>query len=793
MNSKNPPLRKTMRSNRHQLDTQGKAKPVVSAADAAHLLVDTVWLVVLLASLLLAVALFSFSMTDPSWSRGIGDVGQSRNLLGVLGAYVADVAYYVLGYSAWWLLPIALMGLYRNFRPLQGQSRRPYRVGLGLAGLVLLLFGSPMLEAALWENRLDAQLPVGAGGIIGGGIGAWLHGWLGFSGSLLVFMVLILTGWYAMLQLSWLDVSEKIGAKLEGFWRRLLRQPPDVIKEIPKEKFARRMVRQAQNITAQQVENVTGIVSNRQHGRIQIRTEPPEPIELQTDLFDVKNNVAILGFRLPDLTLLTAPPPVHTHAGKPDDLKYVAEQIEHVFAQHGFEVVVVGAVVGPVLTLFEAETAANLDVLRNSGVPHNLAEMLSVSAVRLTEAAPAGGRIGIEVPNRHRQTVYLSEILAAPVVSQAVSPLTVAVGKDIAGFPVAADLAKMPHLLMGGMRGSGKADGLHTVLLSLLYRNTPEQLRLLLLAPASSVLSVYRDVPHLLQPLLSDAAPVRHVLDWCAAENERRVQLLAHVGVDDWAAFNQAVQTAQDNGHPLLDPFSPNPDEPEALSILPYCVVVVDELDVLLSAQEIHDTIVPLVKNSGATGIHFVLACTQPDVDVLTGYLKTHIPARMAFTVEDRVASRALLDQAGAEHLLLQGDMLFLQPNQVEPVRIQSPFVANHEVAAVVGHCVRQAGAEYWDGLVDGRAAIRIRNVITPNAASDELYEAAVAYVLQSRKASVSALQRQFRIGYNRADRILQALENSGVISSVQVGRGRQVLLSSVNEPHSVSNRTQAT
>lgn len=777
MNFKKSLSRKNSRASRPQLDMQVKVRPMVAASyvAAAHVLADVVWLLVMMFGLVLALALASFSLADPSWSRGIDHDGDIHNLLGPIGAYLSDFVYYLFGYSAWWLLPAALMWLYRNFRVFHVNQDVPYHLGRGLAGLAVLLFGSPLLEAALWADNLDDVLPVGAGGIIGNGIGSVLHGWLGFSGSLLLFVALILFGSHWMLQISWLNVFEKIGGQIHRWWRRLLNQPSDVMTEIPKEKFARRMVRQAQNITAYKVENLTGIVSNRQDGDIHIRTESPEAEVLQTDLFDLKLNELVQGYRLPDLGLLACALHRRLRPPTPDDLQYTAERIERILLDNGVQAAVIGAVAGPVVTVFEVETEQRFGALRYGCLPEIMAQALSVPSVRLTEAALTGGIIGIEIPNRHRQEVLLSEVLAAPVFARAHATLTVALGKDVAGFPVAADLARLPHLLLAGQRGSGKTSGLHSMLASLLYRATPEEVRLLLME-TENTLSVYRNVPHLLHPVITEREVACQALDWCLAETEKRLCLLKHLGVSDLAAYNQTIEQAAQADYTLPDPYSANPDEPDALTVLPYCVVVVDEFDVLLPDEVRHGILLSLTEKAGAAGIHLILAASHPDVDAFTGHLKANIPARMTFAVRDRVASRAILDQTGAETLLQQGDLLFLQPNQADPVRIQGPFVADHEIEAVAAHCARQAHPEYLDGLSDGRAARAIRNAINPNPDSDILYTAALDFVLQSRKTSVSALQREFRIGYNRAARILQALETAGVLSSAELGGSRKIL-----------------
>ncbi|MDO4693301.1 MAG: DNA translocase FtsK 4TM domain-containing protein [Eikenella sp.] len=764
-----------------KLDTGGKAKPVVAPSDAVNLLADVLWLLVLLFTVCTALALASFSMGDPAWSRSIPDTAAPHNLAGLIGAYTADIAYYLFGLSVWWLLPAALVWLYRNFRTVKLNRDKPYNPLLGLAGIALLLFASPLLEAAVWSAELQNSLPVGAGGLAGQSLGGVFTRLLGVSGSLLVLLVLIMAGLSLLLQVSWLTLLEKAGAQAEWLWYRLIRKPHRFIKDIPNAKFTRRMVRQAQNITAEKVETVTGASSNRRLLSVQSGAAPPgveaPPPQRQKDLFDNKAAAEEDGYRLPDIQLLSQPKGSQAEID-PEALQRMAERIEAKLAEFGIRVEVVSAISGPVITRFEIEPAQGVKGSQISNLAKDLARSLSMQSVRVVETIPGKNTMGIEVPNEKRQEVLLREILSSPVFTGAESKLTVALGKDIAGQPVVADLAKMPHLLVGGMTGSGKSVGVNAMIMSMLYKAAPDEVRFIMIDPKMLELSVYADIPHLLCPVVTDMREAGQALNWCVAEMEKRYRLLAHAGVRNLAGFNAKVAEAQAAGKPLPNPFSLNPDQPEPLEKLPYIVVVIDELADLMMVERkaVETQIARLAQKARAAGIHLIVATQRPSVDVVTGLIKANIPTRMAFTVQSRIDSRTILDQMGAEDLLKYGDLLFLQPGNADPTRLQGAFVSDHEVHEVAAFAKRQQPANYVEGLLSGEAAQETVNAVNPNANSDEMFDQAVAFVLESRKTSISSLQRQLRIGYNRAANLMQALEDAGVVSPPDLGGSRKIL-----------------
>ncbi|MBH5329828.1 DNA translocase FtsK 4TM domain-containing protein [Eikenella sp. S3360] len=774
--------------NRHNPPSKSARRAKVPSAAAAasqsiSLLADMLWLLVLLLTVCLALALASFTMEDPAWSRSIPNDAAPRNLAGLAGAYMADVAYYLFGLSVWWLLLAAAVWLYHNFRSVKQSSEKPYHLGMGLGGAALLLFGSPLLEAAAWSAELRESLPMGAGGLIGQSLGSGFTRLLGVSGSLLVQVVLIVAGLSLLLQVSWLTLLEKAGAQLEWLWYKLIRRPHRFVREMPNAKFARRMVRAAKSITAEEVETVAGASSNRKPVTVQISQpaeqglpEKPAP-ERQKDLFDPKGQTEDGEYRLPELDLLTRGQE-HKPDINPEALQRMAERIEAKLAEFGIQVTVVSATAGPVITRFEIEPAQGVKGSQITHLAKDLARSLSMQSVRVVETISGKSTMGIEVPNEKRQEVLLREILSSPVFAEAQSKLTVALGKDIAGQPVVADLGKMPHLLVGGMTGSGKSVGVNAMIMSILYKAAPDEVRFIMIDPKMLELSVYEGIPHLLCPVVTDMREAGQALNWCVAEMEKRYRLLAHAGVRNLVGFNQKVAEAAAAGKPLPNPFSPNPDEPEPLQKLPYIVIVIDELaDLMMTEKKAVETqIARLAQKARAAGMHLIVATQRPSVDVVTGLIKANIPTRMAYTVQSRIDSRTILDQMGAEDLLKYGDLLFLQPGSAEPVRLQGAFVSDHEVHEVASFAKRQQGADYIEGLLSGEAAQETVNAVHPNAGSDEMFDQAVAFILESRKTSISSLQRQLRIGYNRAANLMQALEDAGIVSPADVSGARKIL-----------------
>ena len=760
-----------------QRNEEKKARP----EHVVNLINDALWLFGLVITIYLAISLASFSMDDPAWSRSVPKIHDVANLGGLFGSYLSDVGYYLFGLSFWWWIAASCVFLYKNFRPMKKQeNHKPYNHGVAALALFLLLVCSPIIEHFLFDNALSESLPVGAGGLVGLLAGSGLAWLLGKSGSLLIMLVMLLLSISLLAQVSWLEVMAKSGSHMGGLFGSLMKKlsqyqnkKEDVCTEALETQNTRRMVKEAKTITATPVAPLAGSSSNRK--TVAVSVAPPPKI--QTSLFDntePKNNGE---YHKPNMNLLRMPSeePV---AVNPDELQQTAELIEAKLAEFGIGVQVVSATSGPVITRYEIEPAQGVKGSQIVALSKDLARSMSLQAVRIVETIAGKNTMGIELPNEKRQDVMLSEILSSSVFTDAKSKLTVALGKDIAGTPVVGDLAKMPHLLVAGMTGSGKSVGVNGMIMSMLFKATPDEVRFIMIDPKMLELSIYDGIPHLLCPVVTDMREAGQALNWCVAEMEKRYRLLSHAGVRNLDGFNQKVEQAKAAGKPLLNPFSLNPDDPEPLEKLPLIVVVIDELaDLMMTERKsVEQQIARLAQKARAAGIHMIVATQRPSVDVVTGLIKANIPTRMAFTVQSKIDSRTILDQMGADELLKYGDSLFLQPGSAEPTRLQGAFVSDDEVHQVVNFVKEQAPTNYVEGLLSGEAAIETTNIVNPNANSDELFDQAVAFVLESRKTSISALQRQLHIGYNRAANLVDALENAGVLSPADINGSRRIL-----------------
>ncbi len=483
---------------------------------------------------------------------------------------------------------------------------------------------------------------------------------------------------------------------------------------------------------------------------------------------------------LPSLDLLTAPPaeeePVDMFA-----LEQTARLVESRLGDYRVKAEVVGISPGPVITRFELDLAPGVKAARISNLSRDLARSLSTTAVRVVEVIPGKPYVGLELPNKHRQTVYLREVLDCPKFRDNPSPLAVVLGKDIAGQPVVADLAKMPHLLVAGTTGSGKSVGVNAMILSMLYKATPEEVRFIMIDPKMLELSVYEGIPHLLTEVVTDMKDAANALRWSVGEMERRYKLMSALGVRNLAGYNEKVEQAEAMGRPIPDPFWKPGDSmdmtPPVLEKLPYIVVMVDEFADLMMAvgKKVEELIARLAQKARAAGIHLVLATQRPSVDVITGLIKANIPTRIAFTVSSKIDSRTILDQGGAESLLGMGDMLYMPPNSSMPVRVHGAFVRDQEVHAVVQDWKARGRPQYIESITAGEESEGAGG-IDSDEELDPLFDQAVGFVVDKRRASISGVQRQFRIGYNRAARIIEQMEAQGIVSAPGHNGNREVL-----------------
>jgi S-DNA-T family DNA segregation ATPase FtsK/SpoIIIE len=474
-------------------------------------------------------------------------------------------------------------------------------------------------------------------------------------------------------------------------------------------------------------------------------------------------------------------PSPHLEVVSADTLEFTSRLIERKLKDFGVEVKVVAAYPGPVITRYEIDPAIGVKGSQIINLVKDLARALSVTSIRMVETIPGKTYMALELPNAKRQMVQLSEILGSQVYADMSSMLAMAMGKDISGKPIVVDLAKMPHVLVAGTTGSGKSVGINAMILSILYKATPQQVRMLLIDPKMLELSVYEDIPHLIAPVITDMRQAASGLNWCVVEMDKRYRLMSAMGVRNIAGFNQKIRDAIKAGKPLTNPFSLTPDNPEALEEIPLLVIFIDELADLMMVigKKIEELIARLAQKARASGIHLVLATQRPSVDVITGLIKANVPTRIAFQVSSKIDSRTILDQMGAEALLGQGDMLYLAPGTGYPTRVHGAFVSDQEVHRVAEFLKSQGEPQYIEGVLNSLDEVGAEGGevgMSLDAEADPLYDQAVEIVVKSRRASISLVQRNLRIGYNRAARLVEQMEAAGIVSAMQSNGNREVI-----------------
>ena len=726
------------------------------------------------------VALISYDAQDASWSHS-GTSNQIFNFGGVAGAWIADLLFYLFGFFSL-LLPIMLFynGIIlvrtRNLSP----EDRSQMLVIRWSGFILTLISGCALSG-LHFGVDPAVMPLDAGGILGQITGNYFSHGLGFLGATVLHMALFLAGLTLFTGISWLALIDNIGKYTLIFFEKLIDRYY-LTKDNMEGKKVRIDRQETFNAEIEKYEKRRPVKIEPvvQHLEQSVRVEK----EKQIPLFHTSNTSAN---GIPSLSLLDDPKP--QKAGySAAALEAMSHQLEIKLKDFGIEVQVESVHPGPVITRFEILPAPGVKVSQISNLAKDLARSLSVMGVRVVEVIPGKSVMGLEIPNENRELVVLSEILRSKTFDESTSPLTLALGKDISGKAVVADLAKMPHLLVAGTTGSGKSVGINAMLLSMLYKATPQEVRMILIDPKMLELNAYEGIPHLIAPVVTDMKEAANALRWCVAEMERRYKLMASLGVRNITGYNRKVSDAIEAGTPIKDPLFDKsrlllfPDlVPNDLETLPYIVVVVDEFAdmMMVVGKKVEELIARLAQKARACGIHLLLATQRPSVDVITGLIKSNIPTRIAFQVSSKIDSRTILDQMGAESLLGHGDMLFLPPGTSMPERIHGAFVDDHEVHAVINEIRKSGGPNYIENVLD-----ELPNTLLPGEAStgssgedlDALYDEAVSIVTETRKASISYVQRRLKIGYNRAARMIEEMENSGVVSQVQSNGSREVL-----------------
>jgi S-DNA-T family DNA segregation ATPase FtsK/SpoIIIE len=763
-------------------------------------------------SIFLLIALATYHQADPAWSSTGIPQAEVMNAAGHLGAWLSDILLHLFGYTAF-LLPVGLT--YAIWAVLYAGRNRPTEKEPVPRRLVLVRALSSILGilslcgliALYFSHKLTyISYP---GGILGSVVLSGLQPWLGNFGTVLFLFALTVASVSMSTKLSWFVIIDRVGlytlnsfaflqritvsglVAIKNYGQKLKLRAADEDKNLSKRaptlstapKLA--LSKKSKSNTKQPVsEEATQPVIAPKIARIEPSKRAVQ--ECQTVLFENTSN----GI-LPALGLLDKAKKDTTSQIPTEFLQQMSRAVEAHLKDFGIEVKVVAVHPGPVVTRYEMQLAPGVKVSKITTLAKDLARSLSVMSVRIVEVIQGKSVVGLEVPNDHRETVLLSEVLASEAYDRAQSPLSIALGKDIAGLPKIVDLAKMPHLLVAGTTGSGKSVSINAMLLSLLYKATPQQLRLILIDPKMLELSVYEGIPHLLTPVVTDMKQASNALRWCVGEMERRYRLLAALGVRNLSNFNKKIREANAKEQPIKDPLWHSQD-PEAtqpdLQELPYIVVIIDELAdmMMVVGKKVEQLIARIAQKARAAGIHLVLATQRPSVDVITGLIKANIPTRVAFQVSSKIDSRTIIDQQGAEQLLGHGDMLYLPSGVGVPMRVHGAFVADHEVHNVVADLKKHGTPEYLEDILESSAGEVDPTTGMPEeeegAEADPLYDQAVAIVIETRRASISSIQRRLKIGYNRAARLVEAMEKSGLVGPMESNGSREVLVPAPQE-----------
>lgn len=753
---------------------------------------ETGLIILLGLSIYTCLALIYYDSSDPCWSNATSNF-IVKNSTGILGAWVSDILFFILGYVAYFV-PVTLflsattLILGNNFK-----EYKPMVWILRIIGFSFVIISLCGLFSVYFQ----------AGGIIGSLIKSNLLNILNYLGLSLFLLINFLIGMTLMTGLSWFYVLEHLG-KITIIASKLIimsiafisGKTVNFIRNIKNKYQARKAARRAnkakENFSKPVIQNSNtntslSLFKNKKKSFL----EPGSNSEIKTitvkqpKFSGKKIKANDLEVKL-DLSLLEEPKDVDISMKySKEELEKLSKEVETRLLEFQIEVRVVSVCPGPVITRFELDLSPGIKASRVTGLSTDLARSLLVKSVRVVEVIPGKPYVGLEIPNQSREIVALREILESEQYQKLSSPLTMALGKDIAGVPVAADLAKMPHLLVAGTTGSGKSVGVNTMLLSLLYKSTPEQVRLVLIDPKMLELSIYDGIPHLLTPVVTDMKDAANALRWCVGEMERRYKLMAALGVRNITGFNEKVKLAKKSGNPILDPLHKelNPtsiDEPEELEELPYIVVIIDEFAdlIMVVGKKVEELIARIAQKARAAGINMILATQRPSVDVITGLIKANVPTRISYQVSSRIDSRTILDQQGAEQLLGHGDMLYLAPGTGVPIRIHGAFVSDEEVHSVVS--ALKADLEPPNYIFEAEENIAkvagIDKIEEQDAEADPLYDEAVAIVIKSKKASISYLQRRLKVGYNRAARMIENMETVGIVSQIQSNGQREVI-----------------
>ena len=723
----------------------------------------------------MGLAMWSYSPLDPAWSyQGSGrDVG---NLVGVSGAWSADVMFSLFGAIAY-LLPAAL--IIGGVRAARAAIVSWPLVAIRASGWLVVMISCAVITRIHVAG--DARWPAGPGGMVGDwltAVGLPLFNWVGLT---LLASVAVTLGSQAALGFSWLRMAEALGKTIYRITGRVVQRLDHWRDRWQTRRDAHAAAEDGRAKRRLRVADEKAKRARRKAPKIKVSADDNLPRKAsrqkarQQVLFNADDET------LPGFDLLDDHGDRTKEGYSAESLDAMSRLLELKLNDFGVDAEVVSVLPGPVVTRFEIQPAAGVKVSRISGLAKDLARSLAVISVRIVEVIPGKSVVGIEIPNERRSIVRLKDLLTSRAYQSSTSPLSLALGMDIAGEPIVTDIAKMPHLLIAGTTGSGKSVGVNAMLLSILYKASPEEVKLIMVDPKMLELSVYEGIPHLLTPVVTDMNEAAQALRWCVAEMERRYRLMAALGVRNLAGYNKQIR---DKG-PIVDPLWPAEaveDAPE-LEPLPLIVVVIDEFAdmMMIVGKKVEQLIARIAQKARAAGIHLVLATQRPSVDVITGLIKANIPTRVSFQVSSKVDSRTILDQGGAEQLLGHGDMLYLPPGQALPTRVHGAFVSDEEVHRIAADWKKRGTPAYDNDVLTGSSAeaLVIPGFDESGSAEqdDPLYDEAVAFVLESRRASISAVQRKLRIGYNRAARLIESMEAAGVVSEMNTNGSREVLV----------------
>ena len=746
---------------------------------------ELAWLVLAGLAVFLGLILLTYDPSDPGWSNAVPAM-VINNAGGRIGAWFADLLLYLFGVSAYLLVVLLVVAVIRGMREARASAPQAARFAWERwAGFGLLFTGCATLEASRLST-LATHLPLAPGGMYGTLLADPMFDALGPIGSTIGLLLMIAVGFSLWSGWSWLTIAERVGAVLE--WTVL-----STIRVISERKD-------------RQIGEAAAVARDEQvQGLRKILDDDSEPVRIEPAVTHLAPSVRAEAERqktlfvdlpadtmLPALALLDAAP-VRQAAVAEETLHFTSRLIEKKLADFNVTARVEAAYPGPVITRYEIEPATGVKGAQIVNLSKDIARSLSLVSIRVVETIPGKNLMGLELPNPRRQTVRLTEILGSQAYAESNSLVTLALGKDIAGNAMVVDLAKMPHLLVAGTTGSGKSVAINAMILSLLYKADPTQVRMIMIDPKMLEMSIYEGIPHLLAPVVTDMRHAGNALNWCVGEMERRYRLMSKLGVRNLSGYNNRIADAARHEQFVPNPFSLTPDQPEPLTKLPTIVVVIDELADLMMVvgKKVEELIARLAQKARAAGIHLILATQRPSVDVITGLIKANIPTRIAFQVSSKIDSRTILDQMGAESLLGNGDMLYLPPGSGVPVRVHGAFVSDQEVQRVVGHWKSLAEPDYIEGILEGGipdesdtgSAVGFGGLSQTLAEagvdgeSDPMYDQAVAIVLKHRRASISLVQRHLRIGYNRAARLLEQMEKSGLVSTMATNGNRDILV----------------